>query len=122
MSEVVAERGHPPGPAPVVEFKSAGFGDEVANAVVKQAFLAGDNIVHAAGQFHHAQAVLETPVRRTRLNEIRQRKLMDVAQPLKGPRINDLALLGIHGDEDVDRVTDFVAVLVGHCVEFTAKR
>jgi hypothetical protein len=68
------------------------------------------NVIDAAGQFHDPKGVLETAVRRPGIEEMREGELMDVAQPLHRPRIQNLTLQRLEADEDVNRIPDFMDV------------
>src|SRR5437868_8003417 len=50
-------------------------------------------------------------MRRSRIDEVGQSELVDIAEPLKGPRVKHATLIRIEADEHVDGVTDFVEVL-----------
>jgi hypothetical protein len=46
--------------------------------------MARDDIEDAPGQIHHAEAVLETAVRRAGIDHERERQLMNVPKTLEG--------------------------------------
>ena len=50
-------------------------------------------------------------MRRTRIDEVTESQLVDMAEPLERPRIQDLTLITIQPNENVDRVTDLVMEL-----------
>jgi len=58
----------------------------------------GDDIEDLAGKLHHTQRVVETLVGCTRINEVRQRQLVDMAQPLEGTRVNNLPFIAVQSD------------------------
>jgi len=50
------------------------------------------------------------------IDEVSQRKLMDVPKPLKRRRVQDFALMSIQAHEDVYGVSDLVKMLGHNCV------
>ena len=67
-----------------------------------------DYVKNPSRQLHYAQAVLESPVSRARVHEIRHGQLMNVAQPLNWIRIQNIPLMAVQLDEHMDRVSYLV--------------
>jgi hypothetical protein len=78
---------------------------------VVQIFLGSDDTKHSVSKFHHTKRMLKPSMGRTGIDQMGQRKLVDMPQTLKWPRINDLPLFRIQAGEDMNRITDFVDVL-----------
>lgn len=76
--------------------------------------LVGDDVEDSAGQLHHTQRVLEPPMGRARVDEIRQRELVNVPEPLKWAGVDRRDLVGCDADEVMNRVADLV-LLLRHC-------
>jgi len=89
---------------------AAGGGDDVAD-LVGDLVGAGDYVVDAAGEVHHAEGVLEALVGGAGVDQVGERELVDVAQPLEGGGVDHRLLVVVVVDEDVDRVADLVDAL-----------
>jgi hypothetical protein len=55
--------------------------------------------------------MFEPFMRSSRVNEVGQRKLVNMAQPLEGAGVDYLSLIGSHRNESVDGVAKFMTVL-----------
>lgn len=108
MPEVVKEGGEPNNFSPREE--CFGVRENVDDIRVSVAFVR-DDVEYAAGELHHPERMLEPAVRRTGVNEIRQRELMNVPKALKRPRVDRCDFVGGHADEVVDRIADLVLML-----------
>ena len=81
--------------------------DDLANDV-GEVLVAHDDVVHPPRQLHHAERVLEASVGAAGVDQVRERQLVDVAQPLERARVDDSQLVGIGLDEDMDGVANFI--------------
>src|SRR5437763_11906199 len=80
VSEVVAERAHTYDTAPVLHLL-LGF-EELRH--LRMAPRLREDIEDPAGELHDAEAMFESAMRRTGIDEIRERQLVDVPVLLKG--------------------------------------
>jgi hypothetical protein len=81
VSEVVEECREPNYLSPC--HQGFGIGEDVDGAI-SIAFVS-DDVEDAAGEFHDSERVLESPMCRSWVDEVCQRKLVNVAKPLKRP-------------------------------------
>ena len=102
MSDVVAQDRHPQDVAPVPILRLvAGY---VTIYRIIQVVGIRNHVKNSARQVHHAQAMLESLVSRSRIEHVLHRQLMDVSQALDRLRIQDAPLVGVQLYEYVDGV------------------
>lgn len=111
MPEVVKQRGQTNDLPPGHERFAVGKEIEVRVAVL----LVRDDVEDAAGQLHDAQGMFETAMRGAGINEVGQRQLMDVPEPLKWPRIDRRNFVRRDTNEVVKGVPNLVMVLRHGC-------
>jgi hypothetical protein len=76
--------------------------------------LGGDDPKDPVRKFHHTKRMLKPVVGSTRVDEMRQRQLMNVPKALKRARIENLSLVRIESSEDMHRIPYFVDVFLRH--------
>ncbi|SRR5579883_985600 len=104
----MAERGHTQRTSPVTQ-PVRGW-HEVMHARVHVALL-GNDVENACGHLHNAERMLEATVRRPRVDEVGESKLMNVSQPLKRRGVDDPSFVRTQTNEDVDWITYLMKML-----------
>ena len=95
----MAKRGDPQDPSPVVQLVRVVRHD--GTHLIGQVLLVGDDVEDPRRQLHHPEGVLEAAVRRAGVDEIAERELVDVPQPLERRTVENRAFGGGDLDEDV---------------------
>ena len=111
MAYVMTKRRDSQYSPPVASAIVAGERPQYSSDLVCQVVWLRDDVKDSSGELHHAEGVLESLMRRARVDEVSKRQLMDVAQALKRAGIQDSAFVAVQTDEHVNRVADFVNVL-----------
>ena len=75
-----------------------------------------NDVEYPSRQFHNAEAMFETFVRRSRIDKVGHRQLVNVAKPLDHSRVQNPPFIAIQSDEDVNGVSNFVVLLRGQPV------
>lgn len=78
---------------------------------MQQVFSSGHHVEYLRSKFHHTEGMLKALVSCARIDEVGKRKLMNVAEALKWARIDDAALVRADGNERMNWVPEFMAVL-----------
>src|SRR5208282_144253 len=99
---------HPPPVAKGVRITQVGQG---VSELVLHVERTCDDVEDSAGQFHDSKGMLEALVRRRGVEQVRQSELMDVAQPLKRPGIDDRTLIRVQADENMNGITYLMDML-----------
>ena len=74
--------------------------------IVMQVTRVSDHVKDARSQLHHTEAMLKAQMARSRIHQIRERKLMDVTETLIRRRIQHLALRRLQADKGMDRIAN----------------
>jgi hypothetical protein len=108
MAQIVARGSCPNNSTPICPLMLSPTRDEISNTIVPDVLGICNDVIDTTGQIHDAERVFKSPVCSRGINEVGQRKLVDVTEPLKGPRVDDFPFLRIQLDEPVDWVPNFV--------------
>ncbi len=108
VPDVMTKSGHAQDTAPVRQLIALLELWQTRTDMVGYVFATGYNVEYTTREFHYAKRMLESLVRCSGVDKIGQGELMDMAQPLESPRVENLPLVAVQPHKRVDRVSDLV--------------
>jgi hypothetical protein len=108
MTDVMAQGGHSQRFSPLDQLIPV---RKDASHTVVATVIAGNYVEYPAGQFHHAQRMLESPMRCPRIHQEGECKLMNVPQTLKRRGVNNPPFIIVETNEDVNGITYLMDML-----------